>query len=196
VKPKVCVLVFDGLADWEPALALCEIRRSGKFDVVTVGFSPNDVVTMGGFRVAPDTTLDAVDWAQAALLILPGGDMWEQGERPGLKTLLPALVRKNVPVAAICGATLEVARTGLTRGARHTSNALNYLKSMVPSYSDESMYVDQLAVSDHNLITASGLGSVEFAREILRRLGVYDDADLTAWFDIFKRGVIPAAYQS
>ena len=196
MKPKVCVLVFDGLADWEPAHALCEIRRSGKFDVVTAGFSSNAVVTMGGFRVTPDVALDAVDWAQVALLILPGGDMWEQGGRPELKPLLPSLVRKNVPVAAICGATLEVARTGLTRGARHTSNGLKYLKSMAPSYADDSTYVDQLAVSDRNLITASGLGSVEFACEILRKLGVYDDADLAAWFDMFKRGVIPAAYQS
>ena len=196
MKPKVCLLVFDGLADWEPAHALCEIRRSDKFDVVTVGFSAKEVVTMGGLRVTPDTTLDSVDWAQVALLILPGGDMWEQGERPELQTLLPALVRKNVSVAAICGATLEVARTGLTRGAKHTSNGLSYLKTMVSGYSDESTYVDQLAVSDHNLITASGLGSVEFAREILQRLSIYDDANLAVWFDMFKRGVIPAAYQS
>ena len=122
--------------------------------------------------------------------------MWEQEERPELKQLLPALVSKNVPLAAICGATLEIARTGLTRGVRHTSNGLDYLKSMVPSYKDESTYVDQLAVTDNNLITASGLGNVEFAREILRRLGVYEEADLAAWFDMFKRGVIPAAHQS
>jgi len=196
MKPQVCVLVFEGLADWEPAHALCEIRRSGKFQVLTVGFTSNDVVTMGGFRLTPDASLEAVDWNQVALLILPGGDMWEQGERPELKTLLPALVRKNVPVAAICGATLEVARAGLTRGARHTSNGLNYLKSMVPGYSDESTYVNQLAVSDQHLITASGLGNVEFAREILSRLGVYEEADLAAWFEMFKHGVIPAAYQS
>src|SRR5215467_12843401 len=101
VKPKVCFLVFDGLADWEPAHALCEIRRSGKFDVLTAGFSPNEVVTMGGLRVTPDTTLDAVLWSHVSLFILPGGDMWEQGERPELKKLLPALAGKNIPVAAI-----------------------------------------------------------------------------------------------
>jgi len=196
MKTQVCVLVFDGLADWEPAHALCEIRRSGKFQVVTVGFTPNDVITMGGLRLTPDALLDTVDWTQVALLILPGGDMWEQGERPELKTLLPALVRKNVPVAAICGATLEIARTGLTRGTRHTSNGLNYLKSMVPGYVDGSTYVDQLAASDKHLITASGLGNVEFAREILGRLGVYEEADLAAWFKMFKHGVIPPVHQS
>ena len=39
MKRKAFVLVFDGLADWEPAHALCEINKSGKFAVVTVGFS-------------------------------------------------------------------------------------------------------------------------------------------------------------
>ena len=39
MKQTVHVLVFDGLADWEPAHALCELRRSGKFDVRSVGFS-------------------------------------------------------------------------------------------------------------------------------------------------------------
>jgi hypothetical protein len=34
MKPKAYVFVFDGLADWEPALALCEIRKSGKYEVL------------------------------------------------------------------------------------------------------------------------------------------------------------------
>jgi len=39
MKPKAYFLVFDGLADWELAHALCEINKSGKFEVVSVGFS-------------------------------------------------------------------------------------------------------------------------------------------------------------
>ena len=34
---KVHVLVFDGFADWEPAHALAELRRSGGLEVVAVG---------------------------------------------------------------------------------------------------------------------------------------------------------------
>lgn|GEM_PF-2094727 len=39
MRLKAYLLIFDGLADWEPALALCEINKSGKYDVVTVGFT-------------------------------------------------------------------------------------------------------------------------------------------------------------
>ena len=193
---KACVLVFDGLADWEPAHALCEIHKSGKFDVVTAGFSAQPVVTMGGMKLKPDTTISEVDWPQAAILILPGGDMWEKGPVNDLGPLLNQLLASGVGIAAICAATLEIARSGLTRGRRHTSNWLAYLKYMVPEYRDEAFYVDQLAVSDGNLITSSGLGSVEFAREIFRFLNIFSEEDAAIWYDMFKRGIVPVAFQS
>jgi hypothetical protein len=54
--------------------------------------------------------------------------------------------------------------------------------------------VDELAVSDDGVITASGLGNVEFAREIFRLLKIYDENDLRTWYDMFKRGLMPAAW--
>jgi hypothetical protein len=63
---------------------------------------------------------------------------------------------------------------------------------MVPNYHDGDFYVDELAVIDQNVITASGLGSIEFAREIIRHFKLYSEAEATLWFDMFKQGVIPA----
>jgi putative intracellular protease/amidase len=193
MKLKACVLVFDGLADWEPAHALCEIRKSGKYDVVAVGFSGNPVTTMGGLRVLPDITLDALNPAEVAIFILPGGDMWEQNSNKEIIGVLRQFHLAEVPIAAICGATLEVARAKLTHNVRHTSNAKDYLKEMVGDYSDEDFYVDELAVSDNNIITASGLGSVEFGREIIKQLNIYSEADTKVWFEMFKHGVYPAS---
>lgn len=186
------LLVFDGFADWEPALATCEIRRSGRFDVATVGFAADAVVSMGGLRVVPDVILREVDTDGAAALILPGGDVWEAGPRPALHPLLHRLVEAGVPVAAICGATLEIARAGLHAGRRHTSNALDYLKAHVERYAEEHDYVAELAVRDRGLITASGAGHTELARELLLELGIYDEPTAAAWYDLFKHGVVPA----
>ena len=69
----VYVLVFDGYADWEPALAMCEVKKSGRFEVRTVGFGPDVLTSIGGLRVTPDLTLTKVTADGAALLILPGG---------------------------------------------------------------------------------------------------------------------------
>jgi hypothetical protein len=86
-----------------------------------------------------------------------------------------------------------MARAGLTRDIRHTSNSKDYLKTIVADYSDEGFYVDELAVTDRNIITASGLGCVEFAREVIRQLNIYSEADTQIWFAMFKHGVYPAS---
>jgi putative intracellular protease/amidase len=193
MKPRAYFLVFDGLADWELAHALCEINKSGKFEVVSVGFSDQPVTTMGGVKISPDITLDDAKPDDAAIFMLPGGDMWERESHENLKTHLRRLHAEKVPIGAICGATLEMARAGLTREIRHTSNSKDYLKTIVADYSDEGFYVDELAVTDRNIITASGLGCVEFAREVIRQLNIYSEADTQIWFAMFKHGVYPVS---
>jgi putative intracellular protease/amidase len=192
MKPRAYIFVFDGLADWEPALALCEIRKSGKYDVLAAGHSSQTVVTMGGLKVTPDITIDQIEPHDTAIFILPGGNRWEEGPDQKVDDLLRRLHAAQTLIGALCAATLEIARAGLTREIRHTSNAKSYLKKMVPDYKDDRFYVDQLAVADHKIITASGLGNVEFAREVIRELGIYSEATTQMWFDMFKNGVIPA----
>ncbi len=186
---KVYVLIFDGLADWEAPLALCEIRNSGSYEVVTVGLTDAPVTTMAGFRLLPDTTLAGIDPDDAAMLILPGGEMWEAGSPEGVDKLLREFQARHIPVAAICGATFAVARAGLLRGRRHTSNDKGYLAAVVPDYQDGAFYSTELAVSDGALVTASGVGSVEFAREITRALGIYSEEQASRWFELYKHGV-------
>jgi putative intracellular protease/amidase len=190
--PTVHLLVFDGFADWEPAFAMAELRRSGGWEVVTLGFRQAPVRSMGGLPVMPDRSLEGLDPATVRLLILPGGDIWEGSHPrteigPTLKTLRSA----GVPIAAICGATLAVAQVGLLDDHAHTSNDLAYLERMVPEYRGASRYVDALAVRDRGLITASGLGPVEFAREIFEELEVFSATDRPVWFHLFKHGRFP-----
>jgi putative intracellular protease/amidase len=147
---------------------------------------------MGGIRVVPDQALAAAEPARVRLLILPGGDLWEREDYPRapLEALLHRLEREGVPIAAICGATLAVARAGLLEDRAHTSNELAYLQR-IPSYRGSNRYVDALAVRDRGLITASGLGPTEFAREIFEELGVFSPEDRRLWYHVFKHGRFP-----
>ena len=190
----VHMLVFDGFADWEPAYALAELRRWGKRTVVVIGFNESPVISMGGLRVVPDRALSDVDASEVELLILPGGDLWE-GDYPrlALDGLLNALIAGAVPVAAICAATLAVARAGLLNDRRHTSNMPGYLREHVREYSGLAGYDTALAVSDRGVITASGLGPVDFARAIFKELEIFGATDEQLWFDMFKHGKLPDA---
>jgi len=191
----VHVLVFDGFADWEPAHALAELRRWGKRSVRTVGFTTDPVVSMGGLRIVPDLPLADVRPEDVELLLLPGGDLWESESYPRqvLDDLVASLLAIEIPVAAICGATIAVARAGALNDRRHTSNMPQYLPLHAREYTGASYYVDAPAVRDRHLITASGLCDVDFAREIFAELGVFSDSDEALWYDMFKNGRLPEA---
>jgi putative intracellular protease/amidase len=189
----VYLLVVDGFADWEPAHAIAELRRHGRLRVETVGLSRELVTSMGGMRVLPSRTLADVDVADVAVFILPGGDRWESAPiEPALAAVIHRLDDARVPIAAICAATTAIARLGLLRGRRHTSNGLAYLQQQVPGYDQGANYVDTPAVRDDGLITASGLGDVEFARELFEELGVLSASDRDLWARIFRAGRMPA----
>ena len=111
--------------------------------------------------------------------------MGELACRTELEQLLNGLDSRGTPIAAICAATVAIARLGLLRGRRHTSNGLEYLRSKVPGYAEAANYVDSPAVRDRGLITASGLGDVEFARELFEELDVLSAEDRAAWAAIF-----------
>ena len=188
----VYLLVVPGFADWEPAHAVAELRRTGHYRVEAAGLTAAPVESMGGIRVLPSTTVTEVDPADVAVFILPGGDRWESlPVEPEIEQLLNRLDAQRVPIAAICGATVAIGRLGLLRGRRHTSNGLDYLRSHVPGYAEAANYEDVPAVRDRGLITASGLADVEFARELFEELNVLTPEDRASWATIFRSARLP-----
>ena len=183
---KVHCLIFDGFSDWEPSFVLPELRNN-KVEVVSVGFSNNEVTSMGGFKIKPEKELFSLDLTSVKTLIIPGGVLWENEISEDLLILVKKLHALGSCLAAICSGTLVLAKAGLLELCRHTSNDLSYLKSMVSSYEGESLYVSsELAVCDKKVVTASGLGAIEFAKTLLLHLEVLDKAQPSKWFDLFK----------
>jgi len=190
---SVYLLAVDGYADWEPAHAVAELRRHGGYRVETVGLTRASVTSMGGLTVLPSTSLAEVDRTNVAVFIMPGGDRWQEAPiEPELAELLRELDAGQVPIAAICAATVAIARIGLLRGRRHTSNGLEYLRKYVPGYAESANYSDAPAVRDRKLITASGLADIEFARELFEELEVLPPASRAMWAQVFRSGRIPA----
>ena len=80
---------------------------------------------------------------------------------------------------------MGLANAGLLDKRPHTSNDLMALKMFCPGYKGEEFYRNEPAVTDGNLITASGLAPVEFAYHVFRRLDVMTPATLDAWHGLF-----------
>ena len=186
------LFVFDGMADWETSFAIAGINNPqhqqapGRYRVVTAGLGREPVTTMGGLRILPDTAIDQVSATNTALLILPGGESWENGGNLQAVEVARGLFAACVPVAALCGATLALARAGMLNDFHHTSNSRQYLAST--GYRGGSFYCDVPAVNDEGLITASGAAPLEFAREIFKALSLYSASALHAWYALLKFG--------
>jgi putative intracellular protease/amidase len=192
MRDTVYFLVFDGFADWQAALALCEIRRPGDWQVRAVGFSTAPVESMGGLVVQPALALEQLDPARAALLIVPGGHLWQRGEGAPAVTMIGRVHAAGAPVAGIDSGVLALARAGLLDRCRHTGNWAGQLAAQVPGYAGADQYDSSvLAVSDGGVITASHLGSVEFAREVIHTLDLYSPGDREHWYRLFKHAQLP-----
>ncbi|MFF5477268.1 type 1 glutamine amidotransferase family protein [Streptomyces sp. NPDC012935] len=181
-KP-VYLAVYNTLADWEPGHATAQLARAG-YEIRTVGPTREPVTTVGGLRIQPDLALADVRPSGAALLILPGADLWDTGdELAPFARRAREFLDAGVPVAAICGATAGMAREGLLDDRDHTSAISFYLAAT--GYGGGERYVEADAVTDGGLVTAGPTEPVAFAREILRLLKVYDDEAVDAWYRLF-----------
>ena len=184
--------ILDTLADYEPGNVMAELR-SGRylkdpalgFSVVLCGSTLDPVTTMGGLHLTPEVLIGDIQPVPGDVLILPGADTWLDPARAAALKAAGRLLDGGILVAAICGATVGLANAGLLDNRPHTSNDPAVLKMFCPNYKGEDHYVNEPAVTDGNLITASGLAPVEFASHVFRSLDVMAPATLEAWHGLF-----------
>lgn len=140
---------------------------------------------MGGVSIIPDCTLDEINYNNAAIIILPCGGMWENDPVMDMVPVVEKFLNRGIPVAAICGTTVFQPGMDL-EGIEHTSNGEAYLQNLAGKYKGNDFYVNKPSVSDNGIITANGIASLEFARDVLGEFGIYDNNTLNLWYDFFK----------
>lgn len=190
MKKKIYIFLFNGFSDWEISYLTPEINKcEQRFELVYFSKDGDQITSMGGLQIRPTKSLDEVKTDEVNMLILPGGTAWDKGENKEIETITSALFEIGKPVAAICAATAYLGRLGLLNDLKHTSNDLSYLKALAPEYSGDENYLNSLAVTDKNLITAKGIAPIEFAREIFMKIELYNPENIEKWFQLFKHGI-------
>lgn len=184
--------VLNTLSDWEIAYITAELN-SGRFldktknpiALIKIGKTLEPIKTMGGMTITPEESIDNILFHEGDLLILPGADTWLEETNKPILDIVADIINKNVIIAAICGATLALAKIGILNQRYHTSNDKGFLTMMCPEYSGEDYYVSQPVVTDNNLITASGLASLDFSYEVFKRTHVMKPETLEAWYQLY-----------
>ncbi len=193
----IALYTTETMADWEYAhlttqIARAEATRPGRFALALVGDGLAEVSSLGGMPVRP--TIDLAELAgdpSLAALVIPGGDHYDSGH-DRLLELIPQLLERSVPVAAICGATFLLARAGLLDQRRHTSNDPAYLQ--MSGYQGAHLYAPEPVVTDGGITTGSGVHPVAFTAEVMRLTQLYPDDITTAWERLYSTGEAEAFY--
>lgn len=191
----IYVYALDTLADWELGYATAELnskrffkKDAPKVSVKTVAISKEAVRTMGGLTIVPDCVIDDIAADEKSVLLLPGANTWDNPKHGAIIEKASQLLSAGAMVCAICGATAALANAGLLDQHLHTSNGVGYLEMVSPSYKGQNFYVDKPSVADHNLITASSTGALQWAKQIFERLSVFQQDTLDAWYAYFSTG--------
>jgi len=191
---NVYLYILDTMADWEYGFLLAELHSKRYFlnskknlELITVSNDKSAKTSMGGLRITPDITINEMKFSIEDFLILPGGDKWLEKENEEILIKSKELIRDDMNVAAICGATIGLAKHGALDSKAHTSNDKDYLKMICPEYKGENHYKDALVVNDKGLITASGIAPIEFSREVIRNLKVFSEETLSNWYGLYDK---------
>ncbi|MDC7956525.1 DJ-1/PfpI family protein [Fusobacterium simiae] len=191
---KICMYLLNGMADHEHGylLAALSSQKKPKYEFCTVALTKETIVTMGGLKVTPDYTLNEINKDDIIALILVGADiqLWLNKEQETILNLADELLKRNILVAGICGATLGLASKGLLNERIHTSNIEFLLTNFVKNYNGIKNYKnDIMAIYDKKLVTASSAGALLWTKYILENLEIFSKTAIENWYEYYKSGI-------
>ncbi|MGG4263860.1 type 1 glutamine amidotransferase family protein [Peribacillus simplex] len=163
---KTLFLILDEYADWEGAYLSSALNQREEWSVNTISLE-HIVSSIGGFKTSVDYII-GLEPANFNLLVMIGGNSWSNDNKE-LLHFVKTTFRKNIPIAAICGAVDFLAENGLLNNHSHTGNSV-YLWKDYEGYNPTSDFLEKQAVRDKNLVTANGTASIEFTSLILEMI--------------------------
>lgn len=170
MKQEVLFVSWNNYVDWEYAFLACSLQGQIKDKT-----SPYEVRTVS-VNKAPVRSI---------------GDMsWRTEEAKRISPLVQRTYQDGKVLGAICDATVFLGMNGLLNEKKHTSNTLEDLSDTAQvNYMGQANYLNEQAVRDGNLITAS-TGYLEFTKEVLTVVDAYPEDYIQSDYDFMERGYI------
>ena len=139
-----------------------------RFAVVTIGRTPQAVRARAGLKIEPDASID--DHPALDALIVPGGVVSAELQRPELMSWIAAQAASVRVVASVCTGAFLLAKAGLLDGLEATTHweDINDLRTMFPRVRvrEGVRWVDQGAV-----VTSAGISAgIDMSLHLVERL--------------------------
>ncbi|WP_145514330.1 DJ-1/PfpI family protein [Yersinia massiliensis] len=195
---EILFVLIPEYADWEFALLAPGLRRGfgiwePQYEVRTVATDDGPVMSIGGVRCLPDYTFQTLPDDYAALVLVGGANWWGE-EAKRVVPLVKRAMARQIVVGAICDASAFLGANGFLNDADHTSNGLAYLQNKAgAAYNGASRYRNVPSVRDGNLVTANGVGFLDFTCNMLAALNAAQEKEIEAMKAAFTSGMFPEA---
>src|SRR5690242_15049364 len=117
---KALIISADNFEDSELLVPFYRLQEAG-VDVEVASLARGTITGKHGYAVNVDKTLDEIDPADYALLVLPGGKAPAAvRQSPQALAIARSFFTRNKPVAAICHGPQTLISAGLLQGRRAT----------------------------------------------------------------------------
>lgn len=192
MKKTILFTLLDQYADWESAYlstALAEFSKS-EIDIKTISISTAPIKTIGGFTTVPDFDLQTCP-DDIYGLILIGGKSWKSAEAKSLLPLIEKAYQQKIVIGAICGASEFLGAFGFLNEVKHASNGIDSILSWENNqYNNADNYINEQSVRDKNIVTANGTAALDFAKDVLYALELFDAQQIEEWHAFHKVGYV------
>ena len=152
---RYAAFIFDRFADHQLSLILACLGQGAGYELETFSATGRTVLSAGGMRVTPHTSLANMAPEDFDLLLLPGGSQWEKGDNLEIFPLIMAAAGRR-PLIAIGEAILALADLGLLDNIPHTGDSPGYLERFCPEYAGARFFRRQSIVCSGPILTVSG----------------------------------------
>ena len=175
---RIAIFYYDGFAEFEVVLAALVFHA--KHDIVAVALEDREYRSEENQRFLVDSIIRDVDVNSIDLLIIPGGNPVPLVGNLELKSFVEKLLASGKKVGGICGGASMLAGFGVLKGKQCTGMTSGVEPSNHPNaqseyeYFSESIVSNEHVVVDGNIITAQGQAYMEFALELARQMGIYE----------------------
>lgn len=193
-KKDVLLLLTDRWADWEASYAIAGINSVEQYTVKTIAIDLRSKVSIGGLYTKIDYSIeDYKNFDNLAMLILPGGFSWGENPYNEIADFVEKVKNLEVPIAAICGATIFLGKHGFLDDIKHTGDEFEYFQKALSNekgYKGREHFVTEQVVIDKGFITANETAAIDFAYEIFCTLRIDTNEELDLWRNKFKYGLL------
>ena len=152
---RYAAFIFDRFADHQLSMILACLGQGAGYELETFSATGRTVLSAGGMRVTPHTSLANMAPEDFDLLLLPGGSQWEKGDNLEIFPLIMAAAGRR-PLIATGEAILALADLGLLDNIPHTGESPGYLERFCPEYAGARFFRRQSIVCSGTILTVSG----------------------------------------